>query len=597
VAPPAGAPAAAAASRTTPADREAVLARTPPERQKLFRLVRQVLDDLEEAAPWDDLYYPPDAPEALLGMLAGLLGVVDGIPTRLRELIAALSLLADDDETRQTLEEADFYYAGIHGMCTHGLERLRSLLEPYSDPAAPSPTAADRRFLCEVAADLKGKYASALMGATASIVCADRWSSVEVEPLLFPEKQDEPQRNAALAKQLERSLVAIGELPAQVPFGELLERWRAGARVDPYALADLSTFRGIVGQLLKRNVRRALYSGDYHQIQRREKALASRMAVLEAAHDTTWTDLPNSPAEVAALYERLSGLTLEIAAILDIDLLEKLVGGRAVKDLRMAVTSDRAVADDKSKSRRKPLSPELEALVPLLAEEDLKTFLELLLGSVLKRATFASARPAPASAQLLSDSDGDDTGELLPSLEDVSVTEPVAPRPAPAARKPVAPPAAPAAPVARRPEPPARQPEPAAAPAVSAERRREVLTSLNQILSTLQSPSNAHHSAFRMLQRLIARHAHLPPSMVQGAHPFFFGVLNELVPQLEAAAAIGAVPAEARAKLVECCLKLTDQNLSPERMAEQVPANLARLQRLLEALTTSAAAQLRAAGG
>ena len=145
---------------------------------------------------------------------------------------------------------------------------------------------------------------------------------------------------------------------------------------------------------------------------------------------------------------------------------------------------------------------------------------------------------------------------------------------------------------------PPAAPAPAAPVApVSAERRREVLGSLSRMLTTLQSPANPHYAGFRMLQRLVGRHARVPPSMVQGAHPFFFEVLNDLVPQLEAAAAIGAVPAEARAKLVECCLVLTDQGLTPAAMAEQVPASLKRLQRLLEALTAATAASGRGAGG
>jgi hypothetical protein len=579
-----------ATPRGMPTEREALLERAPPERQKLYGLVRQILDDLEEAAPWESLYYPPEAPDALLGMLAGLLGIVDGIPARLRELIAALSLIAGDEETRQTLEEAEFYYAGIHSMCARDLGRLRSLLEPYSEPGAGPPPPGERTFLCEVAADLKGKYASALMGATASIVAAGLWNSVETEPLLFPEKADEPPRNEALATQLRRTLAAIRALPSEVAFADVLERWRGGARVDPYALADLATFRGVLGQLLKRQVRRALYSGDYHQIRRREQALAGRIATLENLHDSTWTAPPETPTAATALYGRLVGLTLEIAAILDVDLLETLVGARAVRGLRAAASSDHG-----SKARRKPLPGELEPLVELLGEEDLKSYLELLLGSVLKRASFATERAAVASAPLF---DGDETGELMPALAGV---RPAAP-PAAASSTAVVPEGlpAPVAPAPAAPAPAATQTSAAAAaatPGASPEQRRAVLGGLNAMLASLQAPGNAHYGAFRMLQRLVGRHTRLPPSMVQGAHPFFFDVLNDLVPQLEAAAAIGAVPAQARAKLVECCLVLTDQALTPERMAEMVPANLARLQRLLEGLTAATTAQLRAAGG
>jgi hypothetical protein len=125
-------------------------------------------------------------------------------------------------------------------------------------------------------------------------------------------------------------------------------------------------------------------------------------------------------------------------------------------------------------------------------------------------------------------------------------------------------------------------------------KHRETLERLHHILQSLQSNENPHWSSFRMLQRLLTRHARIPPSIVQGAHPFVFEVLNELVPQLEVAASFGAVPQEARRRLVECCMALTDDRLSPEQMVDEVPAHLGRLHRLLEALGAATAAQLRA---
>ncbi|HEV8631177.1 MAG TPA: hypothetical protein VGV61_12740, partial [Thermoanaerobaculia bacterium] len=141
---PTGGVVAPAVGGVLPTDRDALLERSLPERQRLFQLVRQILDELDEAAPWDELYYPPDAPDAFLGMAAGLLGVVDRIPGRIRELVNLLSLAAPDEETRQTLEEAEFYFAGIHNMCAHDLGRLRALLEPHDAPAAPPLTPGDR---------------------------------------------------------------------------------------------------------------------------------------------------------------------------------------------------------------------------------------------------------------------------------------------------------------------------------------------------------------------------------------------------------------------------------------------------------------------
>ena len=601
---------------TLPSDRDSLLERILPERQKLYRLVRRVLDELDEAAPWEQLYYPPDDGEAFLGMTAALIGVVEQIPARTRELVELLSLAAPDDETRRTLEEAEFYFAGIHSMCAHDLGRLRALVAPHAAPArpdAPPISPAQCKFLCEVAADLKGKYASALMGASASIVGEGTWTGVEVEPVLFPEKAEEFRRNADLARALRRTLDAIGELQAAVPFQELCERWRASSRVDPYALADLATFRGILGRLLKSDLRRGFYSGDYHQIQRREAALATRAAALEATHHRTWNEPADAPG-IAAAYAELEQLTLEIAALLDVQLLERLVGARAVKDLRMAAAAENA-AHEQGRERRTHLPPQLEPLVPLLAGEDLNTFLALLLGSVLKRASLAghenvaelqpaaaaaahlepprarptrevpaasAARPKakpgreerPAASARGERAPAVSTGEALPSIgEALPPVDGMPPLPQPSSRR-------------------AAGAQASAAPAAS-ERRRETLEQLLAVLQSLQSPENPHWSSVRMLQRLLERHARIPPSIVQGAHPFVYEVLNSLVPQLEMAASFDAVPQEARRRLVECCTALTTDGLSPEQMVDEVPAHLARLHRLLEGLAAATAAQLR----
>jgi hypothetical protein len=599
-----------------PPDRDSLLGQVLPERQKLYRLVRRVLDELDEAAPWEQLYYAPDDAETFLGMTAALIGVVEQIPVRTRELIAMLSLAAPDDETRQTLEEAEFYFSGIHSMCAHDLGRLRALLEPFAVPGAEPPPPRQRTFVCEVAADLKGKYASALMGATASILAEGQWSGVDVEPILFPEKAEEFRRNADLARALSRTIDAIGELELEVPFAELLARWRAGGRVDPYALADLAAFRGVLGRLLKRDLRRGFYSGDYHQIQRREAALATRMAALEATHHRAWSERGEGEeaGSAAEACRELQRLTLEIAAVLDVALLERLVGSRTMKDLRAAVASDGAV-NDTAHRRRQPLLPELEALVPLLAGEDLKTFLALLLGSVQKRSSLSRApRPAPAAVTEARRARRSGTAETAPAA--VTTRHPAAPppsTPAPAHRA-----ARPRRSTDRREEtlpsiddalpgvtaatpPPSAPPAPGGAhlsagspAAADPAKLRETLEGLHHLLQSLQSNDNPHWSSFRMLQRLLARHARIPPSIVQGAHPFVFDVLNGLVPQLEAAASYGAVPQEARRRLVECCTALTDDRLNPEQMIDEVPAHLSRLHRLLEALAAATVAQLRA---
>jgi hypothetical protein len=82
--------------------------------------------------------------------------------------------------------------------------------------------------------------------------------------------------------------------------------------------------------------------------------------------------------------------------------------------------------------------------------------------------------------------------------------------------------------------------------------------------------------------------------MVHAAHPFLYSVLNELVPDLESATELGLVPSAARDRLLETCTALTDRELTPEQMDREVPANFTRLQRLLEGLAATTAAQLRA---
>lgn len=595
-----------------PGDREALLARVGAERRQVFVLVRRLVDDLDEAAPWEALYFPPDGTEAFLAMLGRLVGLVDGIPARVRAAIDELQQLALDDETRGTLEEAEFYFGGIHGMCAHDLGRLRALLAGHAESAAEGPIAAARNYLCEVAADLKGKYAGALMGATASVVGEGLWPGVAVEPVLFPEKAEERPRNEALVRALQRTLAAIRELPEQVPFTHLLERWRAGARVDPYALADLATFRGVLGQLLKRGMRRALYSGDYHQIQWRERALSERIADLEAAHLRTWAEIPPSAEVAAATHRELVRLTLEVAALLDLDLLERLAGAAAIGRLRAAVMGE---AD-----ARLPLDPELDTLVPLLATEDLETFLDLLLGSVLKRATFAPVRAAAeaddgggAAESPASEASAARGAGAAPDAKRPGPALPPAPLPAPlrpGAGAPAgsevaeilapypAPPAEPGPPGAEPAAPPLPRlvPQGAAAAAAgsAASSPQEVLAQLDATLGSLLAHDNPDRSALRMLRRLLERHSRIPPSMIHAAHPFLFSVLNELVPHLEAAAALGLVPPAARDRLVECCTALTDRWLTPEQMDREVPANFTRLERLLEGLAATTAAQLRA---
>ncbi|MDX1630975.1 MAG: hypothetical protein R3234_03895 [Thermoanaerobaculia bacterium] len=563
-----------------PSDRDELLARAGPWRRKLFRLARSILDELESAAPWSRLYYPPDDPTAFLAMEMDLLEVVEAIPARIRETLDPLVAEADDED-RQTLEDAEFYFSGIHGMVERELGRLRSALEDrLLDPSRRLPLP-ERDFVCELTADLKGKYASALMGATASLVAEGRWSGVAVEPILFPEKKEEFRRNEELVSTLEEVLDAIEALPEEVGFEDLHRRWSEEQRVDQYALTDLATFRGLLGRLLRQDNRRALYSGDYHQIRRRENRLSRRVNELESTHQKTWYPEDGDDSEP---YRRLTRRLLEIAAILDVEVLERLIGESAVQKIRGAVTAERAKLDETytgleppggDDRHRKRLPEEHRSLVPLLYEDDLVSFLRLLLGNVRKR---ASLRPPP---------------EATPSPEEVPASTPE-----------VSPPDDELAEIGAvvSPEPKeVMEEEPATTQSTAtprevlppAEEQREAMEELRETLERLRAPANPKRRPVEMLQRLLEKHSRVPPSMLQACEPYFHELLNELVPQLENAVRFGAVPEDARQRLVQYCLSLSATSVTPEQMEQEVPRTLKRIERLLGALSSATAAALR----
>src|SRR5262249_40182723 len=166
----------------------------------------------------------------------------------------------------------------------------------------------------------------------------------------------------------------------------LVERGRQGRRVDQYALADLPSLRGTIGRLLKERSRRALYSGDYHQISRREVHLSARINELERLHQQTWAaHPPGSPPDLAPVFARLVQLALEGAAVLDADLLKTILGGKKVDGLRGRAAAGKAAKKEPAATG----DPGLDALVLLLAEDDLRIFFEMLLTAVQRRAALS----------------------------------------------------------------------------------------------------------------------------------------------------------------------------------------------------------------
>jgi hypothetical protein len=236
---PAGVSAPPVRLATPPPDREAILTQTGTARLGVYLLVRACVNDFERVAPWKLLYYPPEDPAELLGMVSALLDTIRGVPKRVDAVLHTLPAdesAAGDEPTR---DDVSFLFRGIHHMVANDLKRLETALTPLRSGLGALPTAAEGTRLCEIAADLKGKYASAMMGAAASLVGQGLYNGVELEPVLFPEKAEEFHSARELVERLREATEAIQKLPARLSFTDLLERWRRQDRVDLYALADL----------------------------------------------------------------------------------------------------------------------------------------------------------------------------------------------------------------------------------------------------------------------------------------------------------------------------------------------------------------------
>lgn len=537
-----------------PPDREEILTQTGPARLGVYLLVRACVNDFERVAPWKLLYYPPEDPAELLGMVSALLDTIRGVPKRVDAVLHTLpsdETAAGDEPTR---DDVSFLFRGIHHMVANDLKRLETALTPLRSGLGALPGPAEGTRLCEIAADLKGKYASAMMGAAASLVGQGLYNGVELEPVLFPEKAEEFLSARELVERLRDATEAIQKLPSHLSLTDLLERWRRHERVDLYALADLPSLRAKLGKLLQEKNRRALYSGDYHQISRREMLLSERITELERLHLQTWT-APRDAGDLGDVYARMGQLVLEIAAVLDAHLLKELIGEKQVNGLR-----GRAVM-----AKGKPAMPPangVDGLVPLLAEDDLRIYFELLLGAVCRRASL-SVPSAPAT--------------------------PVPVQPAPVvplrARKPAAEvtsPARPAAPPAPRPAP-AKPAAPRPAPGAPAN-QKAALARIDGILIELMAPANPNLSAFKMTQRLLAKHARIPNAMFQSTFPYLEEVRDKLVPALRPIVPYQGVTEDVVNRLEAYCNDLLRADPSVAEIREEISKKMERLPRFLEAV-------------
>jgi len=520
------------ASRALPADRRALLAAADRRGEAIYGVVRRLVDELEEAAPWSLLYAPPRVPGELRGRVERLLELVLAAPERIGRELDQLAGNTGGTGAQSAREEAEFYFSALHQMTAPDRRRLVNGLGRTPPDARLSPSEAD--YLAELAADLKGKYSSAMMGAAASLLSDGRWLGAEVESALFPEKAEERLRNRNLLAALTAAERALANARREFPWRAIFESWRAQRPVDRYALSELVALRAQLLPLLSFAHRRALYSGDFHLLQRRETLFGTRLRALEDLHLASLEVTEETRAgQSEKRFAQQRGLLLEIAALLDVDTLRSLVGDEAFLRLRR-----------ESHTSGTELSA-ADGLQRLLGEEDLTVFLQLLLGAVAKRASIAAeaseSGPAPATAA---------AAGLAPEG---------APAPGAAARP-------------TRATPPARADASRCATRLAAE------------LSRLMHPLHEPWRAFRMVRKLQARLRILPPALTAEIRPFLAELRAELLPLLEEAASLGLLPAASAETLRACARRLTEQDAAAPGANAGMGDDLERVERLLESL-------------
>ncbi len=648
--------------KTLPPDCETLLAMVSPARRAIYELVRKILDEMEAAAPWESLYYPPDDAVAFLEMEIAFLRVVEGIPAQVKVFTDRFSTV--DAEDQQVIDDARFFFPGIHDGVSGDLTKLRSKIRAFSVTAESIALTSDERaFTCEITADLKGKYSSSIMGAAASLIAEGTWGGVEIEPILFPEKAEEFERNALLMETLTEVVDNITHLLEELPLAEVVRQWEARERVDQYALTALYSFLGNLGKLMKGKCRRALYSGDYHQIQKREGLLSLRINELTSLHNSSWgtgADPYRQDSEIP--YEAMIQKATELAAILDVNILRKIIGERYVKDILTIVTLERERENDEVEEGAKPwqsslrqhLPKHLHSLIPLLYDEDLQNYLSLLLGSVFKRASLVLQRrkeqeAAEQQLEELFESDPNATpvfdlgvDENAPDFDpDESFAETSEPWDEGEAVVPEEPEIdfspleaaenalsgeltfEPEPESTAMPEPevelghlseidgvlesdleveftsdlgsePVPIPEPEPVPdGPSNDEKLVALRNLEEILQSVLSRSNSHRKSFELVHRLLKLGKTVPPAMLESMHPYLYDLMNLLIPHLHNLPEIDEVPSDLGAQLIEHCTFLCNKDLGPEQLRKQVPDTMARLMRMLDALSATSGNLIR----
>ncbi len=700
-----------------PRDRDEILRIAGPQKELFYTSVREVLNELEEAAEWDSLYYPPVDIGEFVQLQLRLVKVIKRIPERFEDLpdrfvvgsvssaleklpkeyigegtrnyvlqlisgtraketnsparqLVAESLdrippealpegmlevvvellkrpLGDRDQeaieeliknmpesvvdagAKEALDNSWFYFGNIHDQAKSDLEKLKSRAENIA--AVGRITDEERAKVCEIAADLKGKYTSSVMGAAAALIADPIWDGAEIEPILFEEKSDESDRNERLVETLQEILVSIGRFPEDVPLVKFAEQWRQGIRVDRYALSRMYAFLGDVGKLMEVGNRRALYSGDYHQIQHRESLLSTRINEIITLHNMTWgVGTSGSDQNVEYCYPQLVLKTLEFAAVFNVEILKQLLGGDLVTRMHgvVIVWGERRKALGESADKEIPaemlrnIPEDLRSIVPLLCDEDLKTFFDLLLGSVLKRGSFQIKRKREgreAKERAEAEAEAQKAAALAAAAPVPVAPAPVAPAPPVAAMDP----STGTLPTVEMPQMPAldmdtgnlpidmdlleldvmeesgtmaaQSPTPLPSPAATGEapsntasdleQKFQTLKKLQKILRDLTATSNTHRKSFDLVYRFLKQKKMVPPTMLQSTIPFLETLTHTLVPHLNDLSSFVEVPPSYH-KITEYC-EAIQRSKSPADIKKNVPVNMERILHLIDGLNSA----------
>lgn len=488
-----------------PKSREQILEASSAARRHVYAVVRRTCDSIEKAAPWAALYAPPRTADGATELAGAVLLWADELGEALH---SGLATLPDGAYAEYT----GFYLGAVATMLRPETLRLASAIEAArhsgSDEAAGS-------LACEIAADVKGKGTSALMGATASLIAEGRWDPVATEPVLFAEKREEFERNSSLLASLLETTTTIHRIRSSGLLRALDEAWTDREEPpDRWAAADLSLLAAQIAQLLRPERRRALYAGDFHQLERRQRLLGARIGQLEALQSALFDGVGDERAR-----RRIAVLLREIAGLIDAQILAELLPEGELSRLRGLLELGNQIdgrIDIDAVAQRGSLTAERKQLLALLADDDLATFTGLLAANVSRRASFALAARADLSRTdpaLLSKAE-----QLIPESSSAEVAQ--------------------------------------------------ALEKLGEVLARLRADHHPGARQFLLVLRLLESHSRVPDTLLAGCRPYLYDIVDEIVPRLDPLVTAGLIQAPSRHGLVADALALSGGNLrGPEAAA------------------------------